>query len=215
MRKGHGFLWLIISFVVPLLGCVGPREEVTFMLDSWEVVDDEKIAALLLRFNSTKTNRLYLLSPDGAELDSEVVEENINETKLRLAGYMETPRGGIYSLIVKNEFGEVTFIKNFTLKFNFSIAYATPYWEIYNWSDYGYFTAIRVKVENKGDLPAYLYEMEVSLDNRTASFISPIPVVLPGEEIFLDISRGTFNIRIKWGKGTFLEWLLGIIQTKL
>lgn len=166
-----------------------PTTNAIFTLKSWEVIDDEGRAKLLLKINLTDDVFMVLLNPDGdvvcptghpiigpfggvteISLDQKYYTEVIKGRKavrLFLTRHRhEIPQIGTWTLIVRDKSGDTIDTKDFTFKGpELEFVNITRLDWVENYMHYNE-DALRFSftVRNKGDLPAYLGSCWCSLD---------------------------------------------------
>ena len=115
---------------------------------------------------------LILTDPDGIEISRAWITEDdlldgIETVKLKMANYGETPKGGIYTLIIKKSYGDVLFTKK--LSFNGAnvsineVRFEYQYWERFKDCKYT-IEKIKLNISNNGDLPAIVDRALVTID---------------------------------------------------
>ena len=183
-------------------------QETEFELTQWEVVDHVG-PALLIRFTLYgNIADLYLTNPDGVQTDSKHVIVGMNEITLNIAGFYETPDAGQYTLIAKDDFGNIIAKE----EFHFEGAEATISdveltWEYDEIFKFYSLKRISFIVSNNGDLSADIFESRIAIGDKVSP-ISPIKPfkVLPGEKktiekslIFTGITSGDkeFTLELK------------------
>ena len=186
-----------------LAGCA--EEEVQFQLEEWKVVNEMDVPKLQIKFSATDNVELTLLDPDGVETDWVYTEKGVTGAKLRMADYGKTPPSGTYTLLVKDSLGEqIT-----SLTFNFSgaklkVIGVTPTWQYWSFLEYYALEDLAIKVENTGDLPAYITEVEINIDGEMIDTAHPVTqCILPKEAKTItistyisEISPGTHTLKI-------------------
>ena len=167
---------------------VTPTPNGIFTLKSWEVIDDEGRAKLLLKINLTDDVFMVLLNPDGDIIDpkgypvlgpmgapteisvyggyyTEVIKER-KAVRLFLTRHRhENPQVGTWTLIVRDKSGDTIDTKEFTFEGpELEFVNITSNW-IENYFDLNEDAlSFSFTVRNKGDLPAYLGSCRCSLD---------------------------------------------------
>ncbi|MCK4732526.1 MAG: hypothetical protein KAT65_08710 [Methanophagales archaeon] len=173
-------------------------ESLDFSLKSWKVIDDKGAPSLIISFYASNDFRLQITDPNGIETGGKYIETGITGAKLRLARYNENPQAGVYKLIVKERHGNIIFTKEISFAgANVSILKCTSFWKYSEWSGEYTLKSLTISVKNNGDLPAYMYNAEVSIGGKVSS-IRLSEVVLPNQE--KTITKDTYIRDIPPGK---------------
>ncbi|MCK4398306.1 MAG: hypothetical protein KAV25_04870 [Methanophagales archaeon] len=202
-----GIALALIIIIYPVSGQITP----TFEVISWEAYDDDGSPTLLLKFYTNVGSTFQLLDPDGLGVSSGYIAKQNLATKLRMGKYQTTPKAGKYTLIVYRADLSGTKIAEKVFEFNgakISIESIDPEFEE-GYKDYR-MDDVRVIFENKGDLPAYIEKVVVTVDgNRDCSLYESVSID-PMSESVADISSGIYISGIEPGdKKVTVEGMCG------
>ena len=161
-----------------------------FELTEWNLLGENGYAVLYIKFNTLGGVTLRFMNPVGTLVDVEYVEKDVvgAAAKLKMDNQWEVPKAGQYTLVVRDALGEDIFEKTFD--FNGSdvtmsdLAIKWRYFVGEFWADEVFF-----KVVNNGDLPACIYNCEVSIDGK-GNTLSTKYIILPGEQKTIVKSSG-------------------------
>ena len=181
-----GMALALIIIVYPVSGQVTP----TFEVISWKAYDDNGGPTLLLKFQTNVDCTLRLLDPDGLVITvGDYIAKQDLATKLCIGKYQTTPKAGKYTLTVYRADLSGTIIAEKVFEFDgakISIESIDPEFKAvyknYRMDD------VRVIFENKGDLPAYIEKVVVTVDGkRDCSLYEPVSID-PMSESVADLS---------------------------
>ncbi len=149
-----------------------------FTLTGWKVTDYQQRPYLVIEFSPTKGVYLSLTDPDGLEIPySSYVAEGITGAKLQMtANWMEIPKAGKYSLLVKDLYRKLMT----TLPVADFQGTKLSVVDVSVRRDY-ITNTFRIDVVNEGDLPAYIASADIWVNGEHPSVFTENAVVLPGE----------------------------------
>jgi PGF-CTERM protein len=181
--------------------------EVTF----WKVYDDNGYPTLLVKLHTNVAGTLHLLDPDGLKVSSGYITKEDIATKLRMGKYQTTPKAGKYTLTVYRVDLSGTKIAEKVFEFEgakISIESIDPEFEE-SFGDY-YLDGVRVIIENKGDLPAYIEKVVVTVDGKREHSWHESISIGPMSESVADLYSGSYISEIESGdKKVTVEGMCG------
>jgi len=181
-KKQTMSITLIILLLLINSGCMFP-EETTFTMLSKAIMDDQGFPSLALHFKADDIIKANLIDPDRQVAFTDSFYSSESEILIQLTSYQNNPRPGVYKFQVYDKNDKQIYNETFSFNgINLTIISFNGYWWKENIEDSKYsLIGITLTVTNKGDLPAYPYYLEFSIDNKsTSANIIPV-VVLPGE----------------------------------
>lgn len=154
-----------------------------FQLTEWKLLGEGGYAILYCKFNTIGGITLRLTNPVGTLVDVESVTEDVigGAARLNMDNWWETPGAGQYILIARDALGENVFEKTFSFNgtdvtmSDLAMTWS-PFIENEFWPDELFFKAI-----NNGDLPACIYNYEITVDGHSATHTIK-QILLPGEQ---------------------------------
>jgi len=171
-----------------------------FKLKDWKVINYKDQSFLVIEFSPTNGVYLSLIDPDGLVIRTLYVLEGETGAKLRMtANFMETPKAGKYTLLVKDLDGEL--IESLPIA-GFEGAKLSVV-DVSLYRDY-ITNTIRIDVVNEGDLPAYIASADVWVNGENPEVFTDHTVVLPDESVSISVKwysaselPSTVNVEIK------------------
>ena len=178
---------------------------------SWKVYDDNGYPTLLVKLHTNVDCKYRLLDPDGLKVSSGYITKEDLATKLWMGKYQTTPKAGKYTLTVYRADLSGTKIAEKVFEFNgakISIESIDPEFEE-GYKDYR-MDDVRVIFENKGDLPAYIEKVVVTVDGKRDCSLYESVSIDPMSESVADISSGIYISGIEPGdKKVTVEGMCG------
>lgn len=170
----------------------------SFSLTGWKVTDYQKVPYLVIEFAPTKGVYLSLVDLNGLEISYPLyVTEGITGAKLRMTpNWMETPKAGKYSLVVKDLQGKLIT----TLPVADFQGAKVSITDVSLSRDY-ITNTFRISLVNDGDLPAYVTNVDIWVNSNHPPAFTDYTVILPGESA---------SIPCKWYSGSELPSTLNI-----
>ena len=178
---------------------------------SWKVYDDNGYPTLLVKLHTNVDCKYRLLDPDGLKVSSGYKTKEDLATKLRMGKYQTTPKAGKYTLTVYRVDLSGTKIAEKVFEFEgakISIESIDPEFEE-SFGDY-YLDGVRVIIENKGDLPAYIEKVVVTVDGKREHSWHESISIDPMSESVADLYSGSYISEIGPGdKKVTVEGMCG------
>lgn len=139
-----------------------------FQLFSSKVTSEHCRTAIALTFNTSETVDLFLIGPDGKEIDSTLARSDRTSAILFLGEWGENPEPGQYQLkVTDHQTGETLLSKIFNFEGeNFRIVAISATWKETPWVEGYYLDLGKLTIENLGDLPGHLIEGEIRIGER-------------------------------------------------
>ena len=153
-----------------------------FELTEWKLLGENGYAVLYVKFNTLGGVTLRFMNPVGTLVDVEYVEKDVvgAAAKLKMDNQWENPKAGQYTLVVQDALGEDIFEKTFDFNgSDVTMSDLAISWHLW----FGEFLADELffKIVNNGDLPACIYNCEISIDGKGTT-LSTKYILLPGEQ---------------------------------
>ena len=154
-----------------------------FELTEWKLLGENGYGVLYVKFNTLGGITLRFMNPVGTLVDVESVDEDVvgAAAKLKMDNQWENPKAGQYTLVIRDALGEDIFEKIFDfngsdvtmsdLAIKWQVIYVGEFWA----------QEILFEVANNGDLPACIYNCELSIDGKGKT-LSTKHIILPGEQ---------------------------------
>ena len=180
---------------------------------SYSIAPDGWLPELRVTVKGPSKNLNIILSdPDKNTIGTAFITEDdlldgTESVNVDMAGDEETPKAGIYTLIVKDSWSDEIYYQD-TITFSGAEIYITnvyiesEYYELFN----EYHITENISVTNGGDLPAYLVHVVTYLDGEEIpAYIFGSGRVDPGESKTIgaesytaEVSSGTHTLRIEF-----------------
>jgi len=150
------------------------KEEVIQIKNFGVVPNDQGRPTLSIDFKTKLALNLSLVNPDGKEIDSTAIKSGEGSIRLRLADLKITPKAGTYILVVTSSKDKINKSFEFkgadlsitSTKYDTSCSFIGSPGNEKKLCDIGNF---ELSLENRGDLPAYTFEIILKLGNKTLS----------------------------------------------
>lgn len=167
---------IIVFFLISsitLSGCVNVFQTDSCSILSYAVVDNHGYPIVELQVNVTGSITLKLLNPSGVLMERKQLTGGVQTVTFELAGYHETPLPGVYTLEACDQHGETVAQKTFVLHSPLlSITGFEGEWWKEGVNSYS-LTEVTLSIENKGNTPVYLDEINVEIDENDV-FTAPV-----------------------------------------
>ncbi|HID25033.1 MAG TPA: hypothetical protein EYP23_01010 [Thermoplasmata archaeon] len=165
-------VFFLIGFIA-LSGCVNIFQTDSCSILSHAVVDNHGYPTVELQVNVTGSITLKLFNPSGAFMERKQLTSGVQTVTFDVAGYHETPLSGVYTLEAYDKHGKTVAQKTFVLHPPLlSINGLEGEWWREGVNSYS-LTEITLSVENKGNAPVYLDEINVEIDENDV-FTAPV-----------------------------------------
>ena len=172
-KTGKVFSVALLLFLSMFSGCINPFQTGSCKFISYEIIDDDGYAALRVEVNATSGLTLKLFDPFNNPVGEKQLENGVQTVTIDLAESYETPADGSYTLKVYNGGTNVVTKKSFVVTpTSLSISDFRGIWWKEGVDSYSLIEVV-LSIENNGNAPVYLKEMNVTVDG-VSSFTAPI-----------------------------------------
>lgn len=160
----------------------------SFSLNSWGICDDDGFAGFSISFSCSGTVTVKLIGPSSLLLDSDYFLKGDHNTILHLAEYRHSVTSGQYKLKAYDNDNNEIYSRSFSFEgSDLTISSCDQkWWKRDPWIGGYSLIGLRMNVLNNGDVPAYPYNVIVTMDSKDNSSLVLPCVILPGDRENVD-----------------------------
>ncbi|HDO19740.1 MAG TPA: hypothetical protein ENG74_03340 [Thermoplasmatales archaeon] len=167
MRSFAPLATFLLLFTI--IGCTIDLTPASCSIISYEINDNEGRLVVDVTLNITGLIQIELKSPDGNILDTRSLYTGFYSIALNLTEYHQNPAPGMYSIVAKDDGGEILAEKVFSVDSpSIEVLELDPTW----WrvgEDVFSLIEISVKLRNSGSIPVYIDSINLNLNGMNSS----------------------------------------------